>query len=613
MNTVISKLSESALAHAAPVPTDPPADWCRANLRFDEPGNRGPFTTAGREYIIEPLNDWGDPETADCVEVFGSQTGKTGMLMAGAAWSVIHDPCGILWVMPSMGLAQSFSEVRWQPMLRASAPLARLIPDGSARHDFKKLQQQIGASVINFVGSNSPANLASRPARKVVLDEVDKFDDGGTGEADAVNLAEQRTKGQSYPQRRKTSTPSMVDGLIWQEFLKGDQRRYFVPCPLCGKFIVLVWSKQFTIMPPSGCDAFVVWDKEARRADGTWDFERVVKSSRAECPHCKGHIRDGHKTMMIARGEWRATAKSELGFRSRHLPSLYACTPETTFGKLAVKFLQAKQSLLGLQGFINGDLAEPYQSQDRQVERVELITSRLDVTESATPILTVDCQSKAPHFWHVCRVWEVGGNSTAVSAGPIETWEDIRAIQQAHKVNDVAVVIDSGFGARDDAEVYRNCARFCEAMRTNAGKPELVGWMPAKGMPTRRRWKHEESGLMIPYYMRKIDPFVGTAQAGQFGMSLFEFAGDAFKDILEMLRAGRGGYKWSVVDTVATEEYWRHLDAEIKTASFNKNTGKTTYQWRPRSRHWPNHMLDCEVMQVAAATVYKLFTLPEEN
>lgn len=594
------------------------AEWCcyvdengTPNLKFNEPGNRKPFTVDGREYIIEPLNDWGDRTIADCVEVFGSQTGKTGMLMGGAAWSIKNDCCGLLWVMPSIQLAQSFSETRWQPMLESSGAFVGTIPGGADRHDFKKLQQQLCGSVVNFVGSNSPANLASRPARKVVLDEVDKFDVGGGAEADAVNLAEQRTKGQNYPQRRKTSTPTLVDGLIWQEFLKGDQRRFFVPCPHCSKFVVFAWSAQFTVLPKLSECAFVRWDKEAKRADGNWDLDRVAKSARSECPHCGGHILDGHKTKMLVGGKWQATAQNELGFRSRHLPSMYACRPETTFGALAVKFLRSKRSLLGLQGFINGDLAEPYESQDRQTERVELITSRVEVKAEWRKMLTVDCQARAPHFWHVIRAWD-GANSVGVGAGPLDTWDDIRSRQTGAGVQDVGVVIDSGYGAKSDAEVYRSCVRFCEIV-AGRSKPVAIGWMPAKGMPTRKRWRDETSGLMVPYYLRAIDPFVGTAEAGRVEMSLFEFAGDFFKDILDMLRKGQGGFKWSVEAEVATDEYWRHMDAEVKMPVFSKATGRTTYQWQPRSRHWPNHLFDCEVMQVATANFFGLFPVGDET
>lgn len=592
----------------ADIPKQTVVEWCCENLIFDEPGNRGPFTTQGREYIEEPLNDWANNTITDCVECFGSQAGKTGMLMGGMAWSILNDPCGLLWVMPSERLAQSFSETRWIPMLKASPALAALIPTGADRHDFKKLQQQLGASVLVLVGSNSPANLASRPVRKVILDEVDKFGVFSTDEADPVNLADQRTKGQVYPQRRKTSTPSMVDGPIWQEFLKGDQRRYFLPCPKCGKAVIFAWSTAFTVMPKQGCEAFIVWDKEARRKDG-WDLDRVAQSARAVCPHCAGDILDGQKTLMMKKGEWRPTAPSERGFRSRHLSSLYACNPETSFGKLAVKFLQAKRSLLGLQGFINGDLAEPYQSQDTQGERVELVSGGIDSAEKS-PLMTVDCQQRAPYFWYVVREWH-GGDSHAVAASSCDTWEELRDIQQKHSVQDKLVMVDSGFGAKSDAEVYRNCARFGAVLARPGKMPALIGWMPSKGMPGRKRWKNDK-GLLVPYYLRGLDPFLGTSAAGRVELSLFEFSGDFFKDILDNLRKHRVSGKWSVAQSVSTETYWRHMDCETRTAILSKATGRTTYNWLPRSAHWPNHLYDCEVMQIAFAAFLGFLNVEEK-
>ena len=125
-------------------------------------------------------------------------------------------------------------------------------------------------------------------------------------------------------------------------------------------------------------------------------------------------------------------------------------------------------------------------------------------------------------------------------------------------------------------------------------------WLPAKGMPSRKRWKDSESGLLVPWTLQAVDPFLGTAAAGQVTLNLFEFSGDFFKDLLANLRAGRGGHRWTVPAAMATEEYWRQLDAEIKTPAFSRVTGKTHHQWLPRSKHWPNHLLDCETLQVAA-------------
>ena len=188
-------------------------------------------------------------------------------------------------------------------MVKVSPSLTSLMPTGSAkRTGMTLLQQEFGTSLVNFVGSNSPANLASRPARVAIMDEVDKFPKEVRNEADAVNLAEQRTKSFTNPLRVKASTPTEEDGLIWQEFLKGDQRRYQVPCPLCRKPVVFAWSEQFCVMPRLGCEAWVSWDSTAKRSDGSWDLDRVARSAHAVCPHCGGDIPDSAKTRMIREG-----------------------------------------------------------------------------------------------------------------------------------------------------------------------------------------------------------------------------------------------------------------------------------------------------------------------
>jgi len=595
----------------APRPTGTASAWATEHLVIPPPQTQrpGPFSLAGCEYLREFIDCFSDPFVTDVVLVSGTQAGKTTGVMAGVAWLLVCEPSGVLWVLPSIDLARSFSATRWMPLAEATPAIEALLPRGGRRHEFAKSEQQIGGSVINFVGSNSPANLSSRPARVVVLDEVDKFPSDGGDEADAMTLADQRAKKFDSPKRVKTSSPTLATGLIWQEFEKGDRRQWFVPCPACGKFVLLAWSPAFLTMAGTGSEAFIHWDQAARREGGGWDLDRVERSAHAICPHCHGEIRDEQKTRMNRAGEWRPSVTSAYGFRSYHLPSLNACSPQTSFGKLAVQFLQAKRSLLGLQGFINGTLAQVYQRQETVGERTELVTAKLEVSGEWKKILSVDCQARAPYFWHVVRAW-TEGRSEAVAAGPLDTWEEIEAVQREHGIPHVGVFIDSGFGARSDADVYSVCARHCELEpRPTGGLPAAIGWQPCKGFPGRKRWKDQASNLWLPYYLRPLDPFLGTSHAGEVEMMLFEFSADFFKDILEMLRRRQGPHQWSVLEAVAGDVYWRHLDGESKELVRNTKTGQTSYAWKRRSAHWPNHLFDCEVMQLAAAAFYGLLDL----
>ena len=266
---------------------------------------------------------------------------------------------------------------------------------------------------------------------------------------------------------------------------------------------------------------------------------------------------------------------------------------------------------MGLQGFINGDLAEPYVSQDTVAARVELITRTVEVTAEWQKLFTIDCQYSAPHFYWVKRAWN-GGDSEGIAAGSADTWEELRSLQLADGIPDTRVLVDSGWGARSDSDVYKNCARFSELQPLPENRAIALGWIPTKGMPGRKRWKDPESGLYVPWYLAPVDPFQGTAGAGQVTMNLLEFTGDFFKDVLANLRAGKGGHKWKVPESMANEEYWRHMDAEVKTAVLNPRTGRTTYEWRKRSQHWPNHWFDDEVQQVAGASFLRFFNLEGE-
>src|SRR5574343_914756 len=614
----LTRLSASRNRLFADVFTGSPAEWCVANLTFDESSNHGPFSTVGCEYIIEPLNDFGDTKITDETLCWGSQTRKTGTLMGGMAWTLVNDPSGVLWVMPSVGLAQKFARQRWLKMLRRSEVTASLIPKGAERHDFATLVQLIGGAAFNFVGSNSAGNLASMPCRRVVMDETDKFDYGGREEADAANLAEQRTKDQVFPQRWKTSTPTLYDGIIWQNFLSGDQRRYFVACPHCQKRVVLAWSKTYNVFPFRGDESFVFCDKVAKRADGEWDLDRVQQSAHFLCPHCQGKIRNDHKTAMVRNGKWLATNSGASSSNvSRHLPSLYSNATECHVGLLAVKFLKAKHSLQGVQGFINGDLSEPYMKQDRQTERIELVRSKIEVTTEWKKILTSDCQRRAPYFHYVIRAWNGKDSSHGIEMGMIgggnldSAKQELRAKIESHKIHPGHVLIDSGYGAKPGAEtdfaVYLLCAENSGLVERQDKLPLCLGWMPSKGMPGHKRWKSEDSGAMLPYGLSIVDPMARTSMSGTREMILFEYSADFFKTELDKLRNKLSSFQWSVSANMDNSEYWNQLNSEHQVERGNAMV------WEKLSRHRPNEFLDCEVMQLAKASFHGYINIGQEE
>ena len=344
-----------------PTPRQSVVEWAESNLTLSQRQTEhpGPFSTAVRPYCREPLECWKDPAVSEVTLCWGSQTSKTTTLMAGLAWSIDVEPSPALWLMPSENLARSFSKSRWLPMLEDSpAMIARFPTD---KDQITNLEQQFDRCTLTFVGSNSPANLASRPVRILVADEVDKFAEATAKEADALDLAEQRLKAFSSSKAFFTSTPTTSEGRIWQRYLRGDQRRYYIPCPYCREHIKLEWRQ-------------VTWENE-KLEDGRPDWQRIRTTAHYVCQLCQGKISDSQKVAGLRHGKWISENKASLpSVRSYHLSSLYSPDRKCTWGNLAVAFLEAKSSMMGLQGFINGMLAEPWENQETQQDRVEIVS-----------------------------------------------------------------------------------------------------------------------------------------------------------------------------------------------------------------------------------------------
>jgi DNA-directed RNA polymerase subunit RPC12/RpoP len=337
MAASIEVLMQAANAMLAPIDTRTVCEWCEDEVMLTERQTQSPghFSTDLTPYLREPLECFGDVDVSDLVLVFGTQTGKTTMVQAGTAWRIVNKPQPVVWVMPTEGLARSFSETRWLPLFEDSATLREQIP--SDRHKFKNLEQHFSRCSAVFIGSNSPANLSSRPAGLLLMDEVDKFAKETDSETSALFLAENRTKSFVGALRVKTSTPTTPDGAIWQEYLKGTQEKFMLECPHCHDRIELLWEQ-------------VKWDATAKEA-GKWNMALVEDSAHYLCQRCGGEINDGQKMEMLAEGKWAATnPTAQRGFRSFHLNSLYAPWRSCTFGALAVKFLRDKDTINGLHG-----------------------------------------------------------------------------------------------------------------------------------------------------------------------------------------------------------------------------------------------------------------------
>ena len=318
-----------------------------------EPGR---YSTARTPYLREIMDALSTGHPAQRISFM--KAAQVGATEAGNNWIgyvIHHAPGPMLAVMPSIELAKRTSRGRIDPLIADSPALRDLVKPARSRDAGNSmLSKEFPGGILVLTGANSAASLRSMPARYIFLDEVDGYKPSVEEEGDPVTLAEARTT--TFSHRRKVfmvSTPT-IRGLsrIEREFEASDQRRYFVPCPHCGHMQWLQFDR-------------------LRWAKGQPD------TAAYHCEGCEKSIAEHHKTQMLERGEWRATAISadphSIGF---HISALYSPLGWKSWAQIARGWLAAQGSeemlrvarntLLGETWVESGDAPEWQRLADRR-------------------------------------------------------------------------------------------------------------------------------------------------------------------------------------------------------------------------------------------------------
>jgi phage terminase large subunit GpA-like protein len=287
-----------------------------------------------------------------------SQVGGTEL---GLNWlgSIIHlTPAPVMIVQPTIELAERFSKQRVQPMIDETPELSERISPARSRDSGNSiLMKDFLGGVLVMSGSNSAVSLRSMPVRFLFCDEISAYEKDVGEEGDPVSLAEKRT--QTFSRRKifLNSTPTVKDYCrIEFEYLRSDQRRYFVPCPLCG-------GKQWLQFRQ------LKWENDD------------PKSVQYECEHCTGRFREHFKTKMLADGEWQATAPSDGQTRGYHISALYSPLGWKSWAEIVREFLESKADAPKLKAFVNSVLGETFEEEYAAKVGAEGLRSRAETYE----------------------------------------------------------------------------------------------------------------------------------------------------------------------------------------------------------------------------------------
>lgn len=560
---LVSEYQHEALKHLRPPEDISVSEWAEKYRVLDSKSSAmpGPWRNDKTPYLVGVMDEFCNFDTEEIILAKASQLGGTESLFNMLGWIIQQDPSPAMVVYPTDTLGESISTNRLQPMFRLSEPLK----ERWRENDSTKLELQFDGMYLTLVGSNSPANLASRPVRFLFLDEVDKYPGATKKEADPIKLARERTK--TFHNRKvfMTSTPTLKSGHIWQALEEADvEKHYFVPCPHCGKMIELKWSQ-------------VTFPNE----EGMSYMDRAELANYV-CQECGCIITDQDKPQMLRFGEWRivrqnAAIARTVGF---WINTLYS--PFLRFSDIAREFLKSKDDPEALQNFVNSWLAEPWEDTKLKTSADTVMDRQTDLPELVVPewtkLLTggVDVQETCL-YWTI-RAWGNYLTSQNVAHGQALSFSEVERIMNlAYEKEDGSqmvvqlALIDSGDNT--DA-VYDFCA-------TNAD------WaLPSKGA----------SHPMTTHFKLST---VNRTDSKAYGMKLVLIDTGKYKDMIAgRMKKENGSGSWMVYQG-CDQEYAEQVTSEHKV---NVRSGNRTVQeWTLKSSHADNHYLDTEVYAMCAA------------
>ena len=277
--------------------------------------------------------------------------GKTEMTLNVVGYYMHNDPCPILSVQPTLDMAHSWSKDRLSNMLRDTTALSDLVKNPRSRDSGNTVLHKIFPSGhITIAGGNSPASLASRPIRLLILDEIDRFPPSAGTEGSPIDLAIRRTATFWNKKVLLVSTPT-IKGIsaIEVEYEQSDMRKFWVPCPECKELQVLKWKQ-------------VKFENE--------DPDTAVYS----CEFCSAEWSDSQKKQAVHQGKWIAEKpfKNSAGFSISGL-----CSSWVSLSEAVAQFLAAKGHPFRLQTWVNTFLGESWEDQGDQLSW-EIVKARAE-------------------------------------------------------------------------------------------------------------------------------------------------------------------------------------------------------------------------------------------
>lgn len=473
----------------------------------------GKWKTSTVEPARGPMLEVNNPRCRKITLMTCTQLMKTEFINNVVGYFIHQDPSPMIVMQPTKSLSETWSKERFDKMVRDTPVLSQAVyVKGKTDSDNTIYNKTFPGGQLNIVSAGSPSELASRPVRVTLSDEIDKYPASSGKEGDPIKLIEERTDTFWNSLNIRACSPT-IEGMsrIAEEFEAGDQRTYHGKCPHCNQYEELIFEQV------------------------KYDEDDIDNTTYYECSKCTALWNEVDRINAIANGKYIAKKefKGHASFKVNKLAS-----PWNPLSLLVKKYLDAKDNSEKLKTFYNTQLAETYKLKADSPDHTRLYERREKYNINTVPkevlFLTagVDVQGNRLEMEIVGwgsdkQSWSIdyrvlsGQTSTKEPWNLLdkvinETWitEDRRELKilmtcvdtgfntqhvynwlRTHDVNRVRGIKGSDklqmiFGKPSDVELNHNGQRIANATRiwnlgVNLLKSELYSWLkmpiPAEG------------------------------------------------------------------------------------------------------------------------------------
>ena len=223
------------------------SEWADAYrmLSPEASAEAGKWRTDRAPYQKEIMDAVSDDKCYKVVIMSSAQVGKSEIILNMIGYHIDYDPAPIMYVLPTDSMAATFSKDRVGPMIRDTPSLKEKVNDSKSRDSGNTIfHKKFNGGHLTFIGANAPSQLASRPIRVLLADEIDRFPDSAGAEGDPLQLAIKRTT--TFWNRKiiEVSTPT-IKGVskIEKEYESSSMEHLNVACPHCGKYQTYEWEQ----------------------------------------------------------------------------------------------------------------------------------------------------------------------------------------------------------------------------------------------------------------------------------------------------------------------------------------------------------------------------------